>query len=376
MLSLDLSRLKKLATPLADGKPGGFGTREQLRRINRSLGERLAGCSDSERSAMAQVLVGADAALPAEISKLRTTTDVPGLETLRQKGCLAFGQVLSSSQAAEIERYLRSKPLLVGHAPGRSEGPAGSIEAMPADKNFACYGYLDLWSGPHVVELATQDRLVDLAHAYLGCAPTLYSLNAYWVLPERLADPQFQAFHRDIEDCKSLAIFVRLTPVDTPEEGSGHYVETSHDVPCLEASLRADGVGTKIDYLLSGPFVAPMAMRLFGRTARRFHGPAGSSYAIDPYGLHRTVVPRSRPQLLLELRFGTFFNERLYDMELVGDRGLQRALRRVFAPLFGLGPGMSRSRREQARQILQRVPASAPHRYALRYLIHALSTGS
>jgi hypothetical protein len=246
---------------------------------------------------------------------------------------------------------------------------------VPGDKNFACYAYLDLWSGPHVVELATQDRILDLAQAYLGCAPTLYSLNACWALPERLADPQFQAFHREVDDCRSLAIFILLTSVDAPEEGARHYVETSHDVPKLEASLRAEGVGTRIDYLLTGPFVAPMTMRLFGRTARRFPGPAGSALCIDPYGLHRTTVPRSRPQLLLELRFGTFFNERIFDMELVGDRGLQRTVRKALAPNFQLGAGFSRSRREQARRILQRIPASARHRYALRYLIQALSTG-
>ncbi len=132
-----------------------------------------------------------------------------------------------------------------------------------------------------------------------------------------------QAFHRDLDDCRSLTIFTLLTPVDVPEEGVHFYVEKSHEPALLEESLRADGVGTKIDYLLTGPFVAPMAMRLFNRSARRFHGPAGSSLCADAYGLHRFVVPRSRPKLLLELRFGTFFNEHVYDMKL--DRDATRA---------------------------------------------------
>jgi hypothetical protein len=376
MLSLDLSRLKGVASRLGCGAPGGFGTREQLRRINRALGEKLAGCSDGERSTMAQAFVEVDAVLPAEIARPPgEPLDVPGLDTLRQKGCLGLGQPLDGEQAAEIERYLRSRPLLVGRMPGRPEGQAQSLETVPADRNFACHSYLDLWSSPHVVEFAARDTILDLAQAYLGCAPTLYSLNAYWALPERLADPQVQAFHRDIEDCRSLAILTSLTPVDTPDEGARYYVESSHDVPRLEASLRAEGVGTKIDYLLAGPFVAPMTMRLFGRTAKRFHGPAGSSLCIDPYGLHRTVVPRSRPQLLLDLRFGTFMNERIHDMELIGDRGLQRTLRKALAPVFQLGAGFSRSRRAQARQILQRIPGRARQRYAFRYLIQALSAG-
>lgn len=375
MLSLDLARLKKVAARLGCGDARGFGRRQQLHQLNRALGERLAGCTDEQRSAMAQTFVEAEAGLPAEVARPHGPVDAPVLEVLREKGCLDLGRLLGGRQAADIEAYLRPKPVLVGSSPGRWQEAAASIEAVPPTRNFACHDTLDLWSSPHLLEFATQDKLLDLAQAYLGCTPTLTSLNAYWALPERAADPQLQAFHRDIEDCRSLAIFTSLTSVDTPEEGARYYVETSHDVPRLEAALRADGVGTKVGYLLSGPFVGPMTMRLFGRSARHFQGPAGSSLCIDPYGLHRTVVPRSRPQLMLELRFGTFFNEAIRDMELVRYSGLRRALRRTLSPPFHLGAGFSGERRERARQALQRLPATPRHRYCFRYLIQALTTG-
>jgi hypothetical protein len=163
-------------------------------------------------------------------------------------------------------------------------------------------------------------------------------------------------------------LFTLLTPVEAPEEGGHYYVEGSHDIAILEASLRADGVDTKIDYLVASPFVPSLAMRLFHRTARHFHGPAGATLCADPYGLHRSVAPRSSPQLLLEMRFGTFFNERLFDMN-VDPAGPQRGLMRRMASLFN----DRRSSREQARQILQRLPATPRHRYVFRHMVRALS---
>jgi hypothetical protein len=371
-LSLDLSRLKKVAEQLGRGARGGFGRREQLRRINRDLGEWLVAGGPSARSVMTQSVGEADALLPVETKRTNGPVGAAEVDQLRQMGCLDLGEMLSAEQAAEVVARLASKPLLIGHDPGRFQGEATSLASLPRDMNYACHGYLDLWSSPHVLEFASQGRLLDLAQAYLGCTPTLSALNAYWSLPERLPEPVLQAFHRDLDDCRSLTIFTFLTPVDMPEEGAHFYVEKSHDPALLEQSLRADGVGTKVDYLLAGPFVAQMTMRLFHRRARRFHGPAGSSLCVDAYGLQRSVVPRSKPRLLLELRFGTFFNEQVYDMKLNRDGDERRMVRRFEAALRRLGGAFDRARQEQARSALQRIPATARHRYVFRYMIEEL----
>jgi hypothetical protein len=372
-LSLDLSRLKQIASRLGCEEAGGFGTREKLRRINRALGGRLANGGADERSTSAQVVVEADSSLPVEIRTPNSAVDIDEVDRLRRDGCLDLGQGLSSAQASEVERHLRPKPLFIGHAPRRSDGQVPSIDDVPRDRNFACYDYLDLWSSPHLLEFASQDRMLDLVQGYLGCTPTLCSLNAYWALPERSADSELQAFHRDLDDYRSLVVFTLLTPVEVPEEGGHFYVEKSHDPALLEASLRAEEVGTKLDYLLAGPFVAPMTMRLFGRSARRFKGPAGASLCADGFGLHRSVVPRSRPKLLLELRFGTFFNERVYDLRLSSESGARRAIRRVLSPLLRVGSVFDQTRREQAREILRRLPDTPRHRYVFRYMLRELS---
>jgi hypothetical protein len=364
--ALDLSRLKKAAADLGYKPPAG-STAKQLQQINRDLGEKLTGCQPAERVAVARALAEADGALPADIRKPHGSVPAADVERLRQTGCLDLGSLFSAAEAGDIQRHLASRPLLVGRAPDRSEGPAASLEMVPADKPYACPGPLDLWSSPHLLEVAIQDRVLDLVQGYLGCTPTLYSLNAFWTLPDRPADPQRQSFHRDLEDFRSLALFTLLTPIEVPEEGGHYYVEGSHDIAILETALRADGAGTKIDYLVASPFIPSLAMRLFHRTARHFHGQAGATLCADPYGLHRSVAPRSIPQLVLEMRFGTFFNERLFDMK-PGPAGARRNLvQRLLAPLLSAGPSA------EAQQILQRIPATPRHRYVFRHMVRALS---
>jgi hypothetical protein len=115
---------------------------------------------------------------------------------------------------------------------------------------------------------------------------------------------------------------------------------------------------------------------LFQRTARRFDGPAATSFCYDPYGLHRSVVPRSRPHLLLAFRFGTFLNEQVHCMRLSRD-GL---LRQVLSPLVRAGRFVDRQvrgararRHEQIKQILRRIPADPRRQYVFRYMVQALS---
>jgi hypothetical protein len=370
--ALDLSRLRRATANLGHKSWPGLNKAKQVQRINRELGERVANCPADARIAVAQALSKADAALPAEIRSPHGEVEAVEVERLRQTGCLDLGPLLTGDQARDIREHLASRPLLVGRAPGRSAGPAASLEALPPDKNYACYGHLDLWSSPHLLEVASRDRILDLAQAYLGSTPTFCAVNAFWALPDRPADPERQGFHRDLEDFRSLALLTLLTPVDAREEGGHHYVEGSHDAAILDSLLRADGIGTRIDYLLAGPFIPSLSMRLFHRSARRFQGQAGATLCFDPYGLHRSVAPRLRPQLLLEIRFGTFFNEALFDMNLGPGRPRPGLVHRALAPFFGNGQ-LRHSLGKHARQALQRIPATPRHRYVFRHMVRALS---
>jgi hypothetical protein len=351
----DLRRLRAVAKALGETEETlplkGLAPSEQIHRINEQLGQRLFHCAARERAGVAGAFAAADSELPRDVRRLDPPAGSSEASSALETGCASLGQTLSDQQLAEIHAHLATKrPLLCLDAHMAAESVA-SLADVPAGSNYACYEYLDLWTSPHILELAAGPRLLDLAQAYLGGVPTLYSINAFWSFPDRQPHPYSQLFHRDWEDYRSLVAFTLLTPVDTPEEGAHYYVETSHEVGRFERTLAAQGVGRgDVETLLlrDGAAIAPVATRLFEGKARRFDGPAGTSFCGDGYGLHRAVVPRSRPRLLLWFRFGNFYNQTMYKIVL---RSADRAA---------------------AKSVLRRIPRTARHRYVFRYLIEAL----
>jgi len=326
--------------------------RQQLHRICRDLGDRLRNCSPQDRATVVDAFSAADRLLPAAVSAPSRAERMSEAERARDTGCADLGRTLTEHQLAEIHTYLRTRPVLLAHDAHVATAQAPSIDAVPADQNYCCYDYLDLWSAPHIIELASQDRFLDLAQSYLGCTPTLYSINAFWSFPDRRPHKASQVFHRDWEDFRSLVVFTLLTPVDVPEEGAHYYVEASHEVERFERELQGRNVPAgDVETLLKREEkgIAATAMRLFETSARCFDGAAGRSFCSDGYGLHRAVVPKSRPRLLLWCRFGNFFNETAYRVTL-----------RNHDP-------------EAARRVLARIPQTPRHQYVFRYLIEALS---
>ncbi|HEY4170127.1 MAG TPA: hypothetical protein VGM96_25260 [Reyranella sp.] len=353
---LDLKRLKAVAASLGEKKSAlglrGRGGAEQLHLLNRYLGERLKNASSRERALMQSRFVAADSVLPKDVSTARSPDATPAMQSVIATGCADLGQAWSPDQVRSIHSHLETKRVLLCHVPNISDKSVPSLKDVPAGENYATYEFLDLWSSPHLLEMAAQDRFLDLAQAYLGCTPTVYSINAFWSLPNREPHPYSQLFHRDWEDFRSLVVFTLLTPVDTPEEGAHYYVESSHAVDGFEAGLKGQGVDAADIQILSSrdnKAIAPVASRLFGDSARRFDGPAGTSFCGDGYGLHRALVPHSRPRLLLWFRYGNFYNEAMYSTPLRG------------------------ATRTGAERALARIPKTSRQQYAFRYIVDALS---
>ncbi|HZP99130.1 MAG TPA: hypothetical protein VFB13_06310 [Reyranella sp.] len=354
-MALDLARLKQVAGGVGANPSFKFrflDADRQLRQLNCKLGERLAGSKARDRQSVVNAFAAADQTLPPTVRNTVSTIETPEIRKVRETGCADLGRTLTDAQLQAIHAHLKAKPVLLGHDAHAAADEVASIDAVPADKNYACYDYLDLWSSPHILELASQDRFLDLAQAYLGCTPTLYSINAFWSFPNRQPNKASQVFHRDWEDYRSLVIFTLLTPVEVPEEGAHYYVEASHEVGRFEERMRKEGAsGSDVENLLvrDETVIAPTAMRLFEHSAQRFDGPAGRSFCGDGYGLHRAMVPRSRPRLLLWMRFGNFYNETMYRMSL------------------------RHPDRPAAERVLARIPATPRHRYVFRYMVEALS---
>jgi hypothetical protein len=353
---LELRRLRAVTTSLGANKNSfelkGLDGNDQLHRLNLYLGERLRDASAHERALIQGKFAAADGVLPKDVSAARSADVTPAMQSVIATGCAHLGRTLSPDQVQSIHSHLETKRVLLCHVPHITDRSVPSLKDVPAGENYGTYEFLDLWSSPHLLEFAAQEGILDLAQAYLGCTPTLYSFNAFWSLPNREPHPYSQLFHRDWEDFRSLVVFTLLTPVDTPEEGAHYYVESSHVVGPFEQGLKRKGVdAAEIQTLLSrdNRAIAPVAERLFAAGARRFDGPAGSSFCGDGYGLHRAVVPQSRPRLLLWFRYGHFYNEAMYSTPL---RGATRA---------------------EAERVFGRIPDTPRHRYVFRYMVDALS---
>jgi hypothetical protein len=356
-MDLDFQRLMPVMPAVGQNrlmlKLGLASRRDKLHTENNRLGKYLEKCDGHQRSVVGKALIEASATLPPELKGASAGVAGPMVQTMRRQGVADLGRLLDVDQVAAIHAHLKNKPVLLSHDAHVAKDQVGSLADVPADANYACYDYLDLWSAPHILELASRPEILDLAEGYLGCPATLYSINSFWSFPNRTPHKASQVFHRDWEDYRSFVVFVLLTPVDVPEEGAHYYVEGSHEFERLRARLAEMKVGAEDTQSLLGrdeKTIAPAAMRLFEREARCVIGPAGTSFAADGFGFHRAAVPVSRPRQLLWFRFGNFYNETMYSMKL---RSPDRAA---------------------AQQALARLPATPRHQYVFRYMIEKLAS--
>lgn len=201
-------------------------------------------------------------------------------------------------RAAELaEQFLRTGVVVL---PGLlAESEAASVRARLSEKT--CHGdsvhkYYDLQdvlSTPGVVELINHPLIVSVAQHALGCKPTLSEVTAWWNFHhfdrgEGSEDHAFYVdrpleYHRDIDDWMVVRVLVYLTDVSA-EAGPHTYVPNSNrkNIPAFR------GVN-----LAEAPFKSLYEDRL------DILGPAGTVIIMNPYGLHRGVVPKSADRLML-----------------------------------------------------------------------------
>lgn len=193
------------------------------------------------------------------------------LRELREKGFSVVYR-LSTLQVARVDAHLRAAPVFVdAHVPqsARNRGDVEVLRGSARDRASECVCVLNdhVTTAPYLFEIAL--LMTDVAAAYLGRdPPRLYSTNAFWTRPGQAAlRGDIQAFHKDADDARFLAMFVYLTDVVDDDDGP-------HD--------------------LYGPDGA----------VRTIKGPAGTIFLADTSREHRGRKPRSRERGLLWFRWG------------------------------------------------------------------------
>ena len=129
---------------------------------------------------------------------------------------------MTRGQIEETNAWLLSRPVFAdAHVPqtARNEGRGMVDRDAAAGSEYVCVHTDDAILAPHLLELGLST--VNLAAEYLGREPPVgYSMNVFWARPGSTLRTDLQAFHRDADDVRFLAIFVYLTDVLTPEDGA------------------------------------------------------------------------------------------------------------------------------------------------------------
>ncbi len=196
-------------------------------------------------------------------------TDPNTLIRLREHGYVVL-PALRFSELAELNAFLLSRPVFAdAHVPqtARNRGAGAVPRAEAAASECVCVHTDDAILAPHLIERAL--AMTPVASEYLGCDPAVsYSANVFWTRPGPAGErPDIQAFHRDEDDVRFLAMFVYLTNILTAADGPQD---------------------------LYGP----------DDVCRTIYGPAGTVFLADTSRLHRGRKPTERERGLAWWRWG------------------------------------------------------------------------
>jgi hypothetical protein len=155
---------------------------------------------------------------------------------LAANGMVQLGELLTAEQVADIRRHLAPHPVYDRWIAYLSDGPARPLDQAATHAPFGAYASAVIQTAPHLLELAVHPWVQSVAEQYLGCPPTLTSLNIWWSFPGHTVSQvgNSQDFHRDVDTYRSCVLFVYLTDVTT-QSGPHCYITRSHSLESVSA---------------------------------------------------------------------------------------------------------------------------------------------
>jgi hypothetical protein len=264
---------------------------------------------------------------------------------LTEMGLAELGQVLTSPQVREIVAYFKERPIYASHVATKAEEPPSTIEAIRDRFHYGAYDVGDILAAPYLWELANSADLLSAAAIYLGCVPSLYSVNCWWTFgghetPAAVA----QRLHRDPDDFRFCTLFVYLTDVGG-ESGPHIYVTESHNCERFDPELQTRLVRAGMEPAAAEQMInftyykdgneAPlddMVTAVMPERLRTLTGRAGSALLEDTYGLHRGASLSRIDRLMFWARYGLGPNY-AYDLDKTRPRKLDWHSRLPDTPL-------------------------------------------
>lgn len=317
---------------------GGLSTDHQMEACRRGLIGLQYLVDVDQRAQVAERMVGAvNRHLHIEAAIVDESA-AAAVESLRSEGYCRFGRLLDPEGVVAARSFLESRPCYNAHAASMSDNFARRLGAGAEDFHFGSYSLSDIVRAPGLIELANSPLLIGAAEQYLGCVPTLYSLNAWWSFPSSKGPARYsQSFHRDRDDFRFCTLFIYLTDVDS-QTGPHVYVRRTHRRDLIEQRLADVGEGDiaglpgeerqmiRANTLSSveGYGADRIVQALFGAQTDTVLGEAGTAIFADTFGFHKGILPTARPRLMFWARYGTYPNfnppTQRVDWSLAGSR--------------------------------------------------------
>lgn len=261
---------------------------------------------------MGQALAAATAQTIPELAGRKANVYDSRIHLLRTQGLADLGQALDDRQVAETRAFFDSCPAFAAHVAAKSDGQERTLEECAAVGSQASYRLGDVIRAPHLIDLANRDDILSVVESYLGCVPSIYSMNAFWTFPDKPdLIPGLQTFHRDFDDFRFCTMFFFLTGAG-PEDGAHYYIRGTHRPDLMQRHLQPlgtpDEVARRMEQLfaklaiIEEPLIEPFRAQI-----ATVGGPPGSVVLEDTYGLHKGAPPKTR-RLLAWVRYGLYRN--------------------------------------------------------------------
>lgn len=208
-------------------------------------------------------------------------TDEDSIE-LAEKGVVVKNSYFSKSLIDQIVSHLKNK-------------------ALEGDSIQSYYTDLDVLEAPGIFNILNDEKLLNIASVHLGCMPTLTAVGVWWLHAEfdneeASEKHSFYAireneFHRDIDDWKFVRVLIYLDDVDT-DTGPHLYIPQTQKLSL--PGFRALDFDEHTEY----KDLLYKKIEIVGKK--------GTVVIIDPMGLHRAKVPKSRDRLMMQCTFGMY----------------------------------------------------------------------
>jgi hypothetical protein len=238
-------------------------------------------------------------------------------DDIRRHGYHVFDARLGPDVCERIVEFARRIPATLTPAP--AGGPAEAVYD-PASPLATRYDLPEdrIFELPELQELATDETVVAVAQAYLGCRP-VNDLVAMWWSAVHGGGPSSEAaqlFHFDMDRLKFIKFFVYLSDVDEAH-GPHVYVNSSH--VRKPKPVRRDG---RIpDDEIIGQYGEDAIVEITGER--------GTILAVDTRGFHKGKTPEIGDRLLFQVEYTNSLFGVPYNRIAVRTQWSERALSQI-----------------------------------------------